>query len=92
MPYTKNPRVIEVKALLSDGEFSELKRACAAADVKVSPLLRGLANAWIAEQKHSRQQANQELPACGHKAAMSYSGRSHGQINYGAANHMRRRL
>lgn len=92
MPYPKTPRVIEVKSLFSADEFLELKKECEAADVKRSPLLRDLALNWMAERKDSRQSHSKELPACGHNKAMSYAGRSHGQVKHGAANHMRRRL
>jgi len=92
MKHTKNLRIIPVKTLLGPDEFLEFEKECAEADVKHSPLLRNLALGWMAERKNNRRSTNSELPACGHNMSISYSGRSHGQVNYGATRRMNRRL
>lgn len=64
------PRTIEVKTLLNDGEFAELKQECKAADVKHGPLLRSLAKAWITEQKDKRRNTKTEWPGQGMNQAL----------------------
>ncbi|WP_338762071.1 hypothetical protein [Massilia sp. METH4] len=66
----KSPRNIAVKALLSADEFVEFEKERAAADVKVSPLLRDYLKRWTNEQKHKRAQATREWPAYGQNMAM----------------------
>ncbi len=64
------PRNIEVKTLLNDAEFAELKQECEAADVKHSTLLRTLAKSWLAAQKDSRRHQQTERQAYGQNMAM----------------------
>ena len=65
-----SPRDIEVKTLLNEGEFADLKQECKAAEEKHGPLLRKLAKAWIAEQKDKRQRAQVERPGYGPNQAL----------------------
>jgi hypothetical protein len=65
-----SPRDIEVKTLLNDAEFADLKNECKAAEEKHGPLLRKLAKAWIAEQKDKRQRDRNERPAYGPNQAL----------------------
>lgn len=92
MKRTKNLRIIPVKSMFSADPFLEFEEECDIKEISMSTVLFELAKDWTKKQKHSRQQANKELPSCGHNLANSYSGRSYGQVKHGAVNHMRRRL
>ena len=72
----KNPRNIEVKALLNADEYVEYNTEREAAGVETSPLIRTFLKGWTAEQKRKRSQQQQEWPAYGHQMAMLLPGRA----------------
>lgn len=46
-------RNIPVTMLMNEAEYGDFKKACSAADVKHSVLLRDLSHAWMRRQPHS---------------------------------------
>lgn len=50
-----NTRNIPVTMLMSEDEYGDFKKACSAADIKHSVLLRDLSHAWMRRQPNVRR-------------------------------------